>query len=49
MTDDFSKKNTHLLCLDETVPSLKLEKAKEWNIPVKSREWLFSEIEKVCL
>jgi hypothetical protein len=33
--------------LDETVPSLKLQKAREWKIPVENREWLFREIEKV--
>lgn len=49
MTDDFSKKNTHLLCLDKSVPSPKTQKASEWKIPIISREWLFNEIEKVFL
>lgn len=41
VTENFSKKNTHLLCPDRT-PSLKLVKAFKWSIPVVDLDWLKS-------
>ncbi|KAK2460176.1 hypothetical protein APHAL10511_007855 [Amanita phalloides] len=38
LANAFSKRTTHLLCPSGT--GLKYEKAKEWGIPVVSREWL---------
>jgi BRCT domain type II-containing protein len=45
-TQTFSRKNSHLICNPSyKIGSAKVEKAREWNIPVVDVEWLYKSID----